>query len=128
MLGIQHIKTKNMKSHIILFFIEFLLNGIDIYINLIFLKLSKTLYRCTLFGFNSFISLSAFAFGEGLNYQIEHYFLVIGSFNIIGILTILYFGELKTIPYIINDLKQNYWKEYNPIKKLLFIKIFNIKS
>ena len=93
---------------VLILVIYFFLNGINFYINVLILKLSKTLYRCTLFGFNSFISLSAFAFGEGLNYQIEHYFLVIGSFNIIGILTILYFGELKTIPYIINDLKQNY--------------------
>ena len=101
---------------VLILVIYFFLNGINFYINVLILKLSKTLYRCTLFGFNSFISLSAFAFGEGLNYQIEHYFLVIGSFNIIGILTILYFGELKTIPYIINDLKQNFLKEYNEIK------------
>ena len=104
------------KNVVIILTIYFFLNGINFYINLLILKLSKTLYRCTLFGFNSFLSLSAFAFAEGLNYQIEHYFFVVGSFNIIRIITILYFGELKVIPYIINDLKQPFQRSKNKIK------------
>lgn len=108
----------NRKKNIIFLIlgIYFILNGINFYINLLILKLSKTLYRCTLFGFNSFVALLAFAFGESLNYQIEHYFFLVGSLNIVGIVTILYFGELKVIPYIINDLKQNIKREKNKTK------------
>lgn len=51
----------------------------------------------------SFLSL---AFRKNLNYH-ENYFFLIGSLNIVGIITFLYLGELKTVPYIINDLKQN---------------------
>ena len=106
MLGIQHIKTKNMKSHIILFFIEFLLNGIDIYINLIFLKLSKTLYRCTFLGFNTIILLFSIGFGDTLIFQIRNFFLLLGSLNFFGIVAAVFLGEFKNILYIINDLKK----------------------
>lgn len=109
--------NRKENTNLIILEIYFILNGINFYINLLILKLSKTLYRCTLFGFNSFIALLAFSFGEGLNYQIEHYFFLVGSLNIVGIVTILYFGELKVIPYIINDLKQNFQREKNKTKK-----------
>ena len=99
--------TRRSNTNILILVIYFILNGINFYINLLIMKLSKTIYRCTLFGFNSLLALTAFAFAESLNYQIEHYFFLIGSLNIVGIVVILYFGELKTIPYIINDLKQN---------------------
>ena len=103
----QHNKlTRKTNTNILIIIIFFILNGINFYINLLILKISKTIYRCTLFGFNTFLSLLAYAFGESLNYQIEHYFFLIGSLNLVGIVVILYFGELKTIPYIINDLKQ----------------------
>ena len=98
-------------TNVLILIIHFLLNGINFYINLLILKLSKTIYRCSLFGINSFISLLAFAFGESLNFQIEHNFFLIGSLNIVGIFVALYFGELKVIPYIINDVKQNFEKK-----------------
>ena len=108
----QHFKMyrKNNTNALILI-IFFFMNGINFYINLLILKLTKTIYRCTLFGFNTCFSLLSLAFGEILNYHIENYFFLIGSLNIVGIVTILYFGELKTVPYIINDLKQNIQRE-----------------
>ena len=106
----QKYRRKN-NTNVLILIIYFILNGINFYINLLILKLSKTIYRCSLFGINSFISLLAFAFGESLNYQIEHNFFLIGSLNIVGIFVVLYFGELKTIPYIINDVKQNFEKK-----------------
>lgn len=99
--------NRKYKIYIIIFIIYFFLNGINFYINILILKLSKTIYRCSLFGFNTCLALLSFAFGECIDYQIENYFFLLGSFNLIGILAIFYFGELKTIPYIINDLKQN---------------------
>ena len=108
----QHNKlTRKTNTNILIIIIYFILNGINFYINLLILKISKTIYRSTLFGFNTFLSLLAYAFGESLNYQIEHYFFLIGSLNLVGIVVALYFGELKTIPYIINDLKQNIQRE-----------------
>ena len=105
--------NRNYKTNYIIFVTYFFLNGINFYINILVLKLSKTIYRCSLFGFNTCLSLLSFAFGECLDYQIENYFFLLGSFNLIGILVIFYFGELKTIPYIINDLKQNINREKN---------------
>ena len=107
--------NRKYKIYIIIFIIYFLLNGINFYINILVLKLSKTIYRCSLFGFNTGLALLSFAFGECLDYQIENYFFLLGSLNLIGILAIFYFGELKTIPYIINDLKQNINKEKNKL-------------
>ena len=56
---------------------------------------------------NTCLALLSFAFGEALNYQIDHYFLLVGSLNLIGIVAEFYFGELKGVPNLINDLKQN---------------------
>ena len=108
----QHFKMfrKNNTNALILI-IFFFMNGINFYINLLILKLTKTIYRRTLFGINTCFSLLSLSFGENLNYHIENYFFLIGSLNIVGIVTILYFGELKTVPYIINDLKQNMQRE-----------------
>ena len=97
----------------LLFFIHFFLNGINFYINILVLKLTKTLYRCTLFSINTILSLLSFTFGESLTYQIKHYFFLIGALNLVGIVSEFYFGELKGIPNIINDLKQSVNKENN---------------
>ena len=102
---------------VLLFFIHFFLNGVNFYINLLVIKLTKTLYRCSLFGINTVLALLSFAFGEALNYQIEHYFLIIGALNLIGIVAEFYFGELKGIPNLINDLKQNINRENNKNKE-----------
>ena len=56
-------------------------------------------------------------FGEALNLQIENYFLLIGSLNLIGIVSEFYFGEIKSIPNIVNDLKQNINRENNKSNK-----------
>ena len=102
---------RNYGLVIILFFIHFFLNGVNFFINLLVLKLTKTLYRCTLFGINTSLALLSFAFGEALNFQIEHYFLLIAALNLIGIVSEFYFGEIENIPNIINDLKQNINRE-----------------
>ena len=108
----QYFKMKRkVNSNALILVIYFFMNGINFYINLLIIKLTKTIYRCTLFGFNSCLALLSLAFGESLSYQIDNYFFLIGSLNIVGIVAILYFGELKTIPYIVNDLKQNMQRE-----------------
>ena len=101
------------KQNILLLFIHFFLNGVNFYINILVIKITKTLYRCSLFSINTILALLSFTFGESLNYQIKHYFFLIGALNLIGIVSEFYFGELKGIPNIINDLKQSVNKENN---------------
>ena len=91
----------------VLFFIYFFLIGIKFYINIIVTKITKTLYRCSLFGINSLLEVLAIAFGETLKYQINNCFLIIAGLNTIGIVSDLYLGELKGIPNIVNDLKKD---------------------
>ena len=98
---------KNKKLNIILFFIYFFLNGINYCINILAIKLTNTLYRCSMFGINTILSLLSMAFGQAINFQIQNYFLLIGGLNTIGLVSEFYFGELKGIPNIINDLKQD---------------------
>ena len=100
-----------------LFFIYFFLIGINFYINILVTKITKTLYRGSLFGINSLLEVLAFAFGETLKYQINNCFLLIAGLNSIGIVSELYLGELKGIPNIINDLKQNIKIEDNKNKE-----------
>ena len=110
---------KNLSSNInsILFLIYFFLIGINFYMNIIVTKITKTLYRCSLFGITSLLEVLSFAFGETLKYQIDNCFLLIAGLNTIGIVSELYLGELKQIPNIINDLKQNINIEDNKSKE-----------
>jgi hypothetical protein len=63
------------------------------------------------------LALLSLTFGEALNLQIENYFLLIGSLNLIGIVSEFYFGEIKSIPNIVNDLKQSINRENNKSNK-----------
>ena len=85
--------------------------------NIIITKITKTLYRCSLFGIASFLEVLSFAFGETLKYQIDHCFLLIAGLNSIGIVSELYMGELKQIPNIVNDLKQSIKTDDNKNKE-----------
>ena len=101
----------------VLCFIYFFLIGINFYVNILVTKITKTLYRGSLFGINSFLEVLAIAFGETLRSQIDNCFLLIAGLNSIGIVSELYLGELKGIPNIINDLKQNIKIEDNKNKE-----------
>ena len=45
-------------------------------------------------------------FGDMLIFQVKHYFILVGSLNFIGIVVVIFLGEFKNIPFIINDLKK----------------------
>ena len=106
---IPHIRkdNDNNKGLILLFFIQFFLNGITFYINILFIKLSKTMYRCTFFSINNILFLASIGFGDMIMFQIKHYFILISSLNFVGIIAVIFLGEFRNIPFIINDLKQN---------------------
>jgi len=108
---------RNRKLNIILFFIYFFLNGVNFFINILAIKLTNTLYRCSMFAINTSLSLLSMAFGQAINFQIQNYFFLIGGLNTIGIVSEFYFGELKGIPNIINDLKQNVNEENDKNKE-----------
>ena len=112
-------KKQNLSNKIIVWLIisYFFLIGINFYMNIIITKITKTLYRCSLFGIVSLLEVLAFAFGETLKYQIDHSFLLIAGLNTIGIVSELYMGELKQIPNIVNDLKQSIKTEDNKNKE-----------
>ena len=112
-------KKQNLSNKIIVWLIisYFFLIGINFYMNIIITKITKTLYRCSLFGIVSLLEVLAFAFGETLKYQIDHCFLLIAGLNTIGIVSELYMGELKQIPNIVNDLKQSIKTEDNKNKE-----------
>ena len=102
---IPHIRENNNKAHILLFIIQFFLNGIKFYINILFLKISNTLYRCTFLGINSLLYIISISFGDIIIFQIKHFFILIGSINFFGIIVAIFLGEFRNITFIINDLK-----------------------
>ena len=106
MLEIPYTRTRNYLRNTNIFLIYFFLNGLTFYINIILLKLSKTLYRCSAFGINTFLFLFSMAFGDCLLFQIKHYFFFLGSLNLVAIVFVAFLGEFKNISYIINDLKR----------------------
>lgn len=111
MLEIPYTRTTNYLVNINIFFIYFFLNGLSFYINILLLKLSKTLYRCSLFGINTFLFLLSMAFGDCILFQIKHYFFFLGSLNLVAIVIVAFLGEFKNISYIINDLKRSIYKD-----------------
>ena len=111
MLEIPYTRTTNYFICINLFLIQFFLNGLTFYINILLLKISKTLYRCSIFGMNTFLFLFSIAFGDCLLFQVKHYFFFLGSLNLVGIVIVGFLGEFKNISYIINDLKRSISKD-----------------
>jgi hypothetical protein len=99
-------KYKTTGKFLFLLFIRFLLNGLIIYITVLQIKVTKTIYRCTFFGFISIINLVAILFGELICYNLHNYFFLIGTLNIIGIFAFVLLDELNNIPNMINDLKK----------------------
>ena len=90
---------------IILFTIYFFLNGVNFYVYLLILKISKTIYRCTYFSIHSISLIIAFVMSEYIHYQMRHYFLFLGVLNILVLLTFAFLSEFKEFLYVINDLK-----------------------
>ena len=112
-IGIPHIRKNNAFMNVIIDFIYIILIGIFFYVNLLIIKLSKTLYRCTFFGFNSIIYLASIVLGEFIGHQIKNYFFLIGSLNIIGIFAFSFLGNFDKITNLVNDLKKGIYQDIN---------------
>ena len=115
MLNIYH-KDKSSKNLLfILFTIYFALNGVNFYVYLLILKISKTIYRCTYFSIHSISLIIAMVLSECIHYQMEHYFSFLCVINVLCLLTFAFLSEFKELLYVINDLKIDI---YRPSKNI----------
>ena len=90
---------------ILIFMIYFALNGVNFYIYLLILKISKTIYRCTYFSLHSLSLIFSMVISEIIYYYMEDYFLFLGSLILICLLTFAFLGDFKELLNIMNDLK-----------------------
>jgi hypothetical protein len=112
-----YLKDKISKNYLILLFsIYFVLNGVNFYVYLLILKISKTIYRCTYFSIHSISLIIALVISECIHFQMEHYFLFLCVLNMLCLLTFAFLSEFKELLYVINDLKIDI---YRPSKNIL---------
>ena len=90
---------------IFIFSIFFALNGVNFYIYLLILKISKTIYRCTFFVIHSLSLIVSILITETIYYNMEDYFLFLGSLILLVFLTFCFLGDFKELLYVMNDLK-----------------------
>ena len=100
----------------LLFSIYFLLNGVNFYVYLLILKISKTIYRCTFFSIHSIALIIAFIITECIHIIMDHYFLFLSVLNILCLLTFTFLSEFKELLYVVNDLKIDI---YRPSKNII---------
>ena len=105
MLNIYHKDILSKNFILILFTIYFALNGVNFYVYLLILKISKTIYRCTYFSIHSISLIIAMVISECIHYQMEHYFLFLCVLDLLCLLTFAFLSEFKELLYVINDLK-----------------------
>ena len=97
----------------ILLIAYFFLNGVIMYINLLMIKISRTIYRgiyCAIQNWSVFV---AFALSEAIHWQMENYYLFLSATNLLCLLTLAFLSEFKELPYLINDLKLHYTRDKN---------------
>ena len=102
--------TRDIRSELNLFFlfiIYFCLNGVIFYVYLLFLKISKTIYRCTFLSLHSIALIIATIISECIYYYCENYFLFLGVLNFLSLLIFFFLNDFKELLYIMNDLKTN---------------------
>ena len=110
-------RDKYPKSAIALLLITyFFLNGVIMYINLLMIKISRTIYRgvyCAIQNISVFI---AFALSEAIHWQMTNYYLFLSGVCVLCLLTFAFLSEFKELPYLINDLKLHYTRDKNSNK------------
>ena len=89
----------------LLFTIYFFLNGVNFYVYLLILKISKTIYRCTYFSIHSISLICAFVISESVHGQMIHHFLFLCVLDLLCLMTFSFLSEFKELLYVINDLK-----------------------
>ena len=85
----------------------FAINGILFYIDLLVIKISKTIYRCTFFSLISIITLLSLILAQIFNIEIKKPFLILGFINLICLFLLLFLDGMNDLPDLVNDLKKN---------------------
>ena len=117
MLNIYHKDKSSKYLLLILFTIYFSLNGVNFYVYLLILKISKTIYRCTYFSIHSISLIIAMVLSECIHYQMEHYFSFLCVLNVLCLLTFAFLSEFKELLYVLNDLKIDIYRPSKNIQK-----------
>ena len=90
---------------VILLSVYFLLNGVNFYVYLLILKISKTIYRCSYFSIHSIALIIAFVVTECVHIIMNHYFLFLSVLNILCLITFMFLSDFKELLLVVNDLK-----------------------
>ena len=90
---------------IILLSVYFLLNGVNFYVYLLILKISKTIYRCSYFSIHSIALIIAFVLTECIHIIMNHYFLFLSGLNMLCLLSFTFLSDFKELLLVVNDLK-----------------------
>ena len=96
-------RTNNLL--IIIFLIYFAINGVIFFVYLLILKISKTIYRCTFLSIHSIALIISIIISECIYFNMEDYFLFLGSLVLLCLLAFIFLDEFKELLYIVNDLK-----------------------
>ena len=115
MLQFYYKDNKPKNYLVILFTIYFALNGVNFYVYLLILKISKTIYRCTYFSIHSISLIAAMVISECIHYQMDHFFMFLCVLDVLCLLTFAFLSEFKELLYVINDLKIDI---YRPSKNI----------
>ena len=102
-----HYKDIHKLKELFVHAMYFAINGILFYIDLLVIKISKTIYRCTLFSFHSIVILLGLLLAQIFNIEIKKPFLLLTFINLICLLLILFLNEMKDLPDLVSDLKKN---------------------
>jgi len=107
---------KNLDKLSFLYIMYFALNGICFYFDLILIKMSKTIYRCTVLTDQTISILISLLITRAFNVEINRPFLLLGFINFIFLFIILFLDQMTETPNIVNDLKQNVEKQVKHFK------------
>ena len=89
----------------LIFVAYFALNGVIFYIDLLILKISKTIYRCSFFSGHSISLIISVLISEGIYYNMEDYFLFLSVIIFLCLLTLTFLSDSKELLFLMNDLK-----------------------
>ena len=95
----------------IIFLIFFSLNGVTFYVYLLILRISKTLYRCTFLAIHSLSLIASMVICECIYFNMEDYFLFLGSLILLCFLTFTFLSESKELINVMNDVKIDIFRQ-----------------
>ena len=99
----------NKGVNALIFLMHFFLNGVISFLQIMDIKLTKTLYRGISFSYEASMRLVTFALVEFVVMEVGSSFVYVSMFNLLAILSIFFLEKAKSNK-IIADFKQRLWK------------------